>query len=799
MGNCTGGERKIAAKIAKQLQFPERVGAIDHGISLEDIERAIIVFQNNAKEQGEARAFTDLVVEHAINGSAGANESLAPALFSVALCSDSEGTVVTIHQIVQALKATDLFQTAPSGKGGNSPAGLGSNPSSKQTSPALENAVCSCVWAFGQLQSVEQILDTQVPGLLNKLEMLERRGTRATEGTLINANEKFRNTLLHCISPKRFVTGLILTCKSTDFSYKFRLLQSVCGERLVAERPKLFSSWVSFAKAFEQAYEVAFAFTAAFNIEYNWRENESPKKKEAIDGFRDHGGVMGLYVNHVMGEATYLQYPDELKTTRGQVISPGEVYRFCKASLEYRRVSQVLRGVPVNLEVGTIDLYEREGLASVDSKSGVTQKERYDCFENDRKQVFLRSANQVKGYFSCKLEVESIEPHEAWEDIFHSYMQSCETLYAGKPESLCRILEELNFIVLYTYISLECAAEFLCEKFDCMHLSDTPTDIWKALYEENIPEIHRAIQHGAHVSAKNLIYDKSLLKVACTLSENVFYTLLSFRHNDCMVWEDELMSVAATAGNTKVMEMLSILYHDDGKSKIYNLGYGVGRPAIGRWATPTPFHRVCSMVSTNVLSVLKTMFEFEGQLLDYRTIVTAPGSSQACANESRVECFFRVLIAVDNQNKTGLDYALLNGKMGSEIVGYLLELMRRVQLEEEDKPLYVHSTCAYAFVEASKLLPEDTSNILAETPWVSRAQVDSTLTRYINDCRTHATGREVYGSVDPATILRSMSDSESNQKKSSSKQTVFTGRTLGQMVRELSLVRDAMQKSKESS
>ena len=89
MGNCTGGERKIAAKIAKQLQFPERVGAIDHGISLEDIERAIIVFQNNAKEQGEARAFTDLVVEHAINGSAGANESLAPALFSVALCSDS--------------------------------------------------------------------------------------------------------------------------------------------------------------------------------------------------------------------------------------------------------------------------------------------------------------------------------------------------------------------------------------------------------------------------------------------------------------------------------------------------------------------------------------------------------------------------------------------------------------------------------------------------------------------------------------------------------------------------------------
>ena len=165
----------------------------------------------------------------------------------------------------------------------------------------------------------------------------------------------------------------------------------------------------------------------------------------------------------------------------------------------------------------------------IDSKSGVTQKEKYNSFENNRKQAFLRNASQVKAYFDCKLKASDLPPHEVWEDIFHSYMQACENIHAGKPAALHRILEELNFTLLYSHVSIECSTEFVCEQFDNLVVANKPTDIWKAMREENIPEMHRAINHGAHITSKGPLNDKSLLKEACSMSENVFYTLLSFR------------------------------------------------------------------------------------------------------------------------------------------------------------------------------------------------------------------------------------------------------------------------------
>ena len=81
-------------------------------------------------------------------------------------------------------------------------------------------------------------------------------------------------------------------------------------------------------------------------------------------------------------------------------------------------------------------------------------------------------------------------------------MQACENVHERKPTTLYRFLEELNFALLYSHVSVECSAEFVCEQFDNLVMAKKPIDIWKAMREENIPDIHRAINRGAHITSK---------------------------------------------------------------------------------------------------------------------------------------------------------------------------------------------------------------------------------------------------------------------------------------------------------
>ena len=113
MGNCTGGERKIEAKVARQMECPERIRAIDHGISLEDIEEAIHTFDSFANKQGGRQAVVERVIKYACTGPDAdepVDTELSYALFSVTLQSENATAVVTTHQIIEAMKKTKLFQ-----------------------------------------------------------------------------------------------------------------------------------------------------------------------------------------------------------------------------------------------------------------------------------------------------------------------------------------------------------------------------------------------------------------------------------------------------------------------------------------------------------------------------------------------------------------------------------------------------------------------------------------------------------------------------------------------------------------
>ena len=90
-----------------------------------------------------------------------------------------------------------------------------------------------------------------------------------------------------------------------------------------------------------------------------------------------------------------------------------------------------MQGVPINLEMNFIELSEEEEEMLTDSKSGVTQKETYNAFENKRKQMFLRNAKQVQDYFDSKLKVTELEPHEIWEDIFTHLCRHAKTSMSG--------------------------------------------------------------------------------------------------------------------------------------------------------------------------------------------------------------------------------------------------------------------------------------------------------------------------------------------------------------------------------
>ena len=124
------------------------------------------------------------------------------------------------------------------------------------------------------------------------------------------------------------------------------------------------------------------------------------------------------------------------------------------------------------------------------------------------------------------------------------------------------------------------------------------------------------------------------------------------------------------------------------------------------------------------------------------------------------------------------------GKMGSEIISYILEMLRRVSLEDDDKPLYVDSTSMYAFVTAAMLVNGDATNVLTENLWTSQADVNSTLRRYIDDCQKYGSKSESYNAVTPTQILQNLSKNS----------TPSTGLTLEEMVQKLSMLDDVVRK-----